>query len=170
MGKDQYILVVQGVENRYLTKKRLLHAVAERESGWRPWVIGGVGEVGLFQITSGVLDDFNRAHQTVNTGQDLLDPYINTVIGAWYLYEELPRIIRYGGMPVTVGNVLMAYNGGPGNLIRGTVSSAARAYADQVAQAAGYRTTDPLSLSIAGIPWQVVAGAGAAAVWKFWGS
>lgn len=143
-----------------------MFAVAERESNWNPLALGAIGEIGIFQLTAGVVDDFNRFHGTSNRGLDIYDPYINAVIAAWYLYDELPRLIKAGGKPVTVGNVLMAYNGGVGNLNRGTVSNAAINYAKEVSAAAGFNMNDSLYVGLFGVPWIAVAAAAGAVVWN----
>ena len=96
-------------------------AVARRESNLNQNARGAAGEVGTFQLMPGTAADL---------GVDPYDLDQNVEGGVRYLREQFDRFGDWA-------TALMAYNGGPGNVQRGTVSSAARRYAGAVLDAAG---------------------------------
>ena len=92
-------------------------AVARRESNFDQAARGAAGEVGVFQLMP-----LTAAELRVN-------PYNlaqNIQGGVSYLAENFQRFGNWT-------QALEAYNGGPGNVMRGTVSAAARNYARMVA-------------------------------------
>ena len=107
----------------------------ERESGFDPEARGSFGEVGLSQVMeeTALAPGFGVA-PLVNRH----DPVDNLRFGA----EYLGALIRhYDG---DVSKALMAYNGGAGNVARGTVSDAAREYSSALLPS-GYRSYDSSS-------------------------
>jgi len=82
------------------------------ESSGREHVTGEAGEAGLFQITDGVFEDFMIAHNCVIFAEERYNPITNAVVANWYLNEELPRLLRQYGLPVTERNIIVAYNAG----------------------------------------------------------
>lgn len=97
-------------------------AVARKESGFNQAARGRAGEIGVFQLMPGT-----AAELGVNA-YDLAD---NIRGGVRYLKEMLDFT---GG---DTERALAAYNGGPGNLARGTVSDRAWAYARDVLASIG---------------------------------
>ncbi len=90
---------------RYGVPKTLLIAIAEQESGLRAGVVNtanrnGSRDIGLMQINSGWLPTLTQYGITEN---DLLDPCVNTLVGAWILKGNFRRL----GYTV---NALGAYN------------------------------------------------------------
>ncbi len=79
------------------------------------------GAIGLMQIlpVGGALDDWNAAHPDRQfTREDLFNPWVNILIGTWYLLVQLPRIFMRKGINPTDQMIAYAYNWGPGNFIR----------------------------------------------------
>jgi hypothetical protein len=72
---------------------------------------------GLYQISEVCLKDFNLAHQTDYTGQDLFIPMVNEAVAVWY-FEELKRMLDYYEIPVSPAAVIAAYNWGIGNVVK----------------------------------------------------
>lgn len=105
----------------------LLAAVVRQESGFRVDAVGGVGEIGLMQIRP-------ETARAPGFGLPNAEPAwlnnaeINLRFGARYLKA---LIDANGG---DVEKALQAYNGGQGNVERGTVSPAARRYAASLRQ------------------------------------
>ncbi len=93
-------------------------AVAQHESGFNPNATGTQGDAGVFQLMPGTAADLGVT--------DPYDPLQNIQAGVVYLKQLLQQ---YGG---DVTTALEAYNGGQGNVARGTVSAAAQAYPGQV--------------------------------------
>jgi soluble lytic murein transglycosylase-like protein len=91
-------------------------AVAQRESGFNQAARGTSGEVGVFQLMPGT---------AAQLGVDPSNLDQNIQGGLTYL-GQLYR--QFGDWSLA----LEAYNGGPGNVQRGTVSSAAQQYAAAV--------------------------------------
>ena len=70
------------------------------------------GAVGLYQITSIVLKDYNIINKTNYTKQDLFNPSINKNIALWYINKRIPQILKSKNIPLTKENILIAYNCG----------------------------------------------------------
>lgn len=90
---------------RYGVPKTLLIAIAEQESGMRTGAINrsnrnGSLDIGLMQINSGWLPTL-ALHGIMK--EDLFDPCVNTLVGAWILGGNFQRL----GYTV---NALGAYN------------------------------------------------------------
>lgn len=90
---------------RYGVPKTLLIAIAKQESGMRAGAVNranrnGSRDIGLMQINSGWLPALAR-HGIAE--EDLFDPCINTLVGAWILRGNFQRL----GYTV---NALGAYN------------------------------------------------------------
>jgi hypothetical protein len=101
---------------QYGVDPQLALAVANKESGLEQAARGTSGEVGVFQLLPGTATDL---------GVNPYDLAQNIQGGVRYLAQLLNR---YGDPAIA----LAAYNGGPGNMDRGTVSSAAWAYAQDI--------------------------------------
>lgn len=77
------------------------------------------GAVGLYQITPICLSDYNLCHKTCYEVADLISPKFNTLVAQWYLTVRIPQMLRAKGKPVTLENILVAYNAGIGRLVKG---------------------------------------------------
>lgn len=86
--------------------------------------VGGAGEKGLAQFIPGTWARFGN-------GMNPYDP--DASLQAWAAYTSY--LMRMFGGDLT--KVLQAYNGGEGNVQRGTVSSAAKNYAASILSQAG---------------------------------
>lgn len=95
-----------------------LRAIATIESSNNPKAFNKrSGARGLFQITTPCLMDYNRAHPRARYGTgDLFNPVVARVIADWYFHVQIPRLLAAFNVPLTVDNVLAAYNWGAGNL------------------------------------------------------
>ena len=96
-------------------------AVAKKESGLNQAAVGSSGEIGVFQLMPGTAEQL---------GVNPLDLTENIDGGLTYLSQLYAQFGDWG-------TALEAYNGGPGNVQRGTVSSAAQSYSASVLAAAG---------------------------------
>jgi len=105
----------------YGVPSALALAVAQRESGFNQSARGSKGEVGVFQLMPAT---------AAGLGVDPTDLGQNIAGGLSYL-GSLYR--QFGDWNLA----LEAYNGGPGNVQRGTVSPAAENYASAVLASAG---------------------------------
>ncbi len=105
---------------RYGVDPEIFTRLVAKESNWNPNAKGAAGEIGYTQI---------MAETGLNPGlgvtpiKDRSDPLDNLRFGAEYLGS---LIEYYDG---DYSKALMAYNGGMGNVDRGTVSKAAQSYA-----------------------------------------
>jgi len=108
--------------NRYGVPFDIALAVANKESGFNPNAVGSSGEIGLYQLMPRTANDLGIS--------DKWDIGQNIDGGVRYLSQLYSK---FGDWPTA----LMAYNGGMGNVERGTVSGAARKYASDVLNKAG---------------------------------
>jgi hypothetical protein len=96
-------------------------AVAKKESGFNQAAVGSSGEIGVFQLMPGTAAqlgvDPSDLNQNVQGGLTYLQQLYNQ-FGDWTLALE-------------------AYNGGPSHVTSGTVSSAAKSYADSIMASVG---------------------------------
>ena len=105
---------------RYGVDPEIFTRLVAKESNWNPNAKGAAGEIGYTQI---------MAETGMNPGlgvtpiKDRSDPLDNLRFGAEYLGK---LIERYDG---DYNKALMAFNGGLGNVDKGTVSKAAQSYA-----------------------------------------
>jgi len=120
---NRYKIVAAQMAERYGVDPEVFIRLIERESKFNPSAKGTKGELGFTQI---------KADTGINPGygvtpiQDRLNPEDNLRFGAEYLGA---LIKNYDG---DYSKALMAYNGGPGNVNRGSPSSAAQSYASDI--------------------------------------
>ena len=120
---NEYRRVAASMAERYGVDPELYVRLVERESGFDPNARGAAGEVGLTQIMAKTGIDPGYGVKPI---EDRLDPEDNLRFGA----EYLGGLIRhYDG---DVSKALMAYNGGGGNVDKGTVSGDAKKYATEL--------------------------------------
>jgi membrane-bound lytic murein transglycosylase B len=119
--------MITAAATKYGVPPSLALAVAQRESGLNQSAVGTSGEIGVFQLMPGT---------ATQLGVNPSDLSQNIDGGVRYLSQ---LSTQYGGDWHTA---LEAYNGGPGNVARGTVSSAAVAYADALAPFASTAAPD----------------------------
>ena len=102
----------------YQLEPGLVWSVIYQETYFKPWVIGGAGEIGLMQITPVVAREWAQetgfkelSEQAARDPQAILsDPERNIQIGCWYL-EKLYE--QYRDLPGADARMLAAYNAGP---------------------------------------------------------
>ncbi len=119
--------------SKYGVPPSLALAVAQRESGLNQGAVGTSGEIGGFQLMPGT---------AVHLGVNPRDLTQNVDGGVRYLSQ---MYTQFGDWRTA----LEAYNGGPGNVVRGTVSGAAQSYADAIL---GASTSDFGSFPLEGGP------------------
>lgn len=129
--KDQMIQLIQQYAMMYGINPAIAVAQHQRESGFRNNVVygpfvGGAGERGISQFTPGTWARFGEGPHT--------NAYVpENSLKAWGKYMVF-LLNRYGG---DYQRALQGYNGGEGNVDRGTVSAGAREYARAILAEAG---------------------------------
>lgn len=114
----RYDALIERQANIYRLDQDLVWSVIYEETYFRPWKIGGDGEIGLMQVTPAVGREWAaetgmreleremlRAPETV-----LRDPQRNIQIGCWYL-EKLWE--EYRDQPGAEARMIAGYNAGP---------------------------------------------------------
>lgn len=115
----------------------LVKAVIARESRFNYRAVGAAGEIGLMQIMSGAVQDWQNFNGGREVNRDeLFDPRVNIEIGTWYLARGLNQWANRCKDPVVYA--LAQYNAGRRNLL-GWIKAAPDG-ATQV-QSIGYRPT-----------------------------
>ena len=110
--EDAYDKLVQESADRQGISWLLVKAVIKQESDFQSWQVGNAGEIGLMQITSGAVRDWEKATGAECTFRSMLfDPRLNIEIGTWYLARGLKEWKDYRDAEVLA---LAAYNAGPG--------------------------------------------------------
>lgn len=132
--------LIESAAARYGVPYSIALAVAQRESGLNQAAVGSSGEIGVFQLMPGTAGDLgvnpSELGQNIDGGVRYLRDMYNR-FGSWML-------------------ALQAYNGGQGNVERGTVSSAAKGYATAVLAASGQGSG--FQDTLGGDFWHTVAG------------
>lgn len=97
-----------------------LNKIAIIESSGNPLAIGDNGKaIGLYQLHAGVVKDYNKANNTNLKHSQMTNPKLAYNVANWYLNIEIPRLLKHYKKPLTVNNVLTAYNKGIGNFLNG---------------------------------------------------
>ena len=153
---NRYRQVASDMAKRYGVDPELFVSLVQRESGFDPGARGKDGEIGLTQIMleTGIEPGFG-----VTPIQDRNDPVDNLRFGAEYLGA---LIENYDG---DVATALMAYNGGSGNVAKGTISKDAQKYATELMNGKEVQSTSRPASSSSVIP-QAEDKAGQAAIAK----
>lgn len=120
---NRYKIVAAQMAERYGVDPEVFIRLIEKESKFNPSAKGTKGELGFTQIKP---DTGMKPGYGVTPIQDRLNPEDNLRFGAEYLGA---LIKNYDG---DYNKALMAYNGGPTNVNRGSPSSAAQAYAAEI--------------------------------------
>ena len=93
---------------------------------------------GMFQITPICLEEWNKFHYDDQYGMDaLFDKFINYKIAYWYLEVRIPQMLKYYHKPVTIENILWAYNAGIGNVVKGRMPNETKEYLKKYARLTG---------------------------------
>ena len=146
---------------RYGVDPALALAVAQQESGINQGARGAAGEVGVFQLMPGTASDLG------------VNPYNETenIEGGISYLAQLYR--QFGDWT----KALAAYNGGPGNMARGTTPAESWDYAEEVLARSQLFGGEPATLAspelqfasivpdLSGVPsWIWLAGLGVVAL------
>lgn len=71
------------------------------------------GARGLCQIRPEVLQEYNHYNpRNKYSPKDLFNKSINLRVASWYFEVRIPQMLRYFKQPVTVTNIIVAYNSG----------------------------------------------------------
>ena len=107
-----------------------LDAVMQIESSHNPSAYNkNTQATGLMQITPVCLAEWNNYHP--NSPYSMLsmkNPQMNMRVGNWYLNQRIPQMLEYYRLPVTVDNILIAYNGGINCVVKWKVYEETRDY------------------------------------------
>jgi len=110
----------------------LIDAVIWVESKGKPLARSLRGARGLMQVRKPALDDYNNYHKTSYSLDDLYDPDLNKKIGGWYLLKRIPAMLKAYKLPVTLDNVLWAYNAGIGRVVKGIMPKETKDFLERV--------------------------------------
>jgi soluble lytic murein transglycosylase len=114
----RYDTVIARQASIYRLDPDLVWSVIYEETYFRPWMIGGDGEIGLMQVTPTVgrewaaetgMRELERQVQQ-DAKAVLRDPERNIQIGCWYL-EKLYE--QYRDLPGAEARMIAGYNAGP---------------------------------------------------------
>ena len=83
---------------------------------------------GMFQITPICLKDYNQQTRQNLPLEALFSPSTCRSVAKWYFVARIPQLLRIKGIPVTLDNVLWAYNSGIRNVVRGIKPLETRKY------------------------------------------
>lgn len=126
MTKAELQNLVIDYADAYSIDRAIALAQIQRESSFNPLAVGSSGERGLGQFMPGTWARFGQGDFS-----NAFDPGYN--LTAWGNYMQW-LLNRYSW---DYSKALMGYNGGEGNVDRGTVSSRARNYAASILAQAG---------------------------------
>lgn len=86
--------------------------IIQIESSGRPDVVSSKGAIGLMQITPICLKDYNKCNNAKLTMEDMKFPSLNIMVGAWYLNERIPQLLKSKNLPDCDFTRIIAYNAG----------------------------------------------------------
>src|SRR5215471_757387 len=113
----RYDQVIAREATRYHVDPDLVWSIAYEESYFRPWKNGRDGEIGIMQVTPGVLHDWasengspaTQQRTAAEPGSFLRDPERNIQVACWFL-EKAGEDFR--DLPDREARMLAAYNAG----------------------------------------------------------
>ena len=147
---DQIKQKITDYANGYGIDPGLALAQAQRESGFNPCAVGAAGERGLMQFTEATWATYGQG-----SFDNAFDVDYNLTAWGNYLSTLLGM---FGG---DYSQALQGYNGGPGHVQNGTVSTAAQGYAQAILSQAGVVSSSSAGTSsTSGFPvWLLIGGA-----------
>ncbi len=84
--ENRYDSVIKQVAKRHCIDSRFIKSVIWKESKFDALAVGGAGEIGLMQITTGAVTDWANYYKVKTPCKGLLfHPELNIEIGTWYL-------------------------------------------------------------------------------------
>ena len=113
-----------------------LNIIAQIESSNNPMAYNSRTQArGIYQITPICLADFRqnadpkewRFAKAIRT-DDLFDSYYNQLVANWYFYTRIPQLLRHYHKPLTLENILTAYNAGIKAVVKGYCPRETRNY------------------------------------------
>jgi soluble lytic murein transglycosylase-like protein len=125
------------VNGAYCDVKLDLETIQHIESGGNPRAVSKAGARGLYQIMPVVLQEYNKMTGSSFTTDDLFNPDVNEQIAVWYLAKRIPKMLKHYKLPVTVENILWAYNAGIGNVVKGRLPAETKRYLQKYITEAG---------------------------------
>lgn len=89
------------------------------ESGDKSDKVSVAGAIGNMQIMPIALKDWNKMHPKEQYSEkDLYNKFINVKVGTWLIEKRIPQILKINDVPLTINNILIAYNWGCGNTVK----------------------------------------------------
>ncbi len=112
----RYDQLIVRIGREYNVDPRLISAVIWKESRFEAAAVGGVGEIGLMQVTETVGHEWAAEHGREHfSGHDLFTPEINIRAGTWYLARAIQQ---WSNRPDPLPYALAQYNAGRSNALR----------------------------------------------------
>lgn len=125
---------IRAAAERYGLDPALVKAVVWRESRFDPRARGRAEEIGLMQLQEQAAREWAEAERVpAFEHEHCLDPFTNTLAGAWYLRKLLRR---YSQADDPLPYALAEYNAGRGNVLKwnkGLAATNSAAFIDQIA-------------------------------------
>lgn len=90
--------------------------------------VSSAGAIGYYQVTPVVMREYNDANYTFYNRVDLFEPKINQRVAYWYANKRIPEMLKAKKKPVTVENILIAYNAGISRVVSGRIPKTTRKY------------------------------------------
>jgi hypothetical protein len=91
--------------------------IAMIESSGCRQLVGDNGKaLGCYQLHSGVVMDYNRAHKTAFKHKDVMNKAIGLRVADWYMNKRLVFLLNMYKIPVSNLTLIASYNWGIGNV------------------------------------------------------
>lgn len=108
-NKKDAIRLIKRFSKQYNCNPELLTAICEHESNFDQSATNTGGEIGLFQITPIVVEDY---YQMTGNRVDPEDMEVNVKLGCWYVGKRIPQLLKHYKHHVNNRNIVVAYNAG----------------------------------------------------------
>ncbi|MEA2012238.1 MAG: transglycosylase SLT domain-containing protein [Verrucomicrobiota bacterium] len=116
--EERYDSIIVKTAERHSVSWQMIKAIIRQESHFHANAKGGVGEIGLMQITIGAARDWEKKkHTRKHTRYELFNPELNLEIGTWYYARALKQWKKKKFSEIYA---LAQYNAGRKNLLRWT--------------------------------------------------
>ena len=123
------VLLLAGCNQKPIWAEVNLQIIAQIESSNNPSAYNkSSGAVGLYQITTICLEDYNQLNKRQYALNEMFDPNKAYIVANWYMNKRILQLLKHYKLPDNLSNRLWCYNAGIGQCKKGVLPTETRNY------------------------------------------